>query len=408
LEREYVGTLRFLGSQTKVIPLRAKARSLWRVLPAQIELLPGGESPSPMIMVKNFLLRPLEVTLHGPEGMELPAEIAVPAEGEVSFPVRRREDFLGGSEGEVVLTSELGRLAVPVRIFPFPAKLAVKPSGRIDLSEGASAGQEIELSNLGGLPGEVRWDLPEFLRSDTRSPLLLAPGETRRVKLFLRSLGGAPLAYSLGFRLGNEVQTIELRLPDTLAASNRTVRPILPHADRPIPFSPEQSDEPPPEPETPESFRELQLHHREKHKLVFAFQDATAGVARHRLEKREIAPNGEGELEVVWREFPPTVVEDGPEGSRRFTLQGLPAGARLHLRVVSLDEAGRVLAQTPPFSLATLAPEAGWWPSPSVWIPTILLGGGIWWILRRRRQRLLLAAAEDRRRIEALEGEGRS
>lgn len=403
-EREYAGTLRILGPHQRTISLRARARLQWRVHPMELEISRSQDAMA-TVKISNYLPEPLDVEISGPEGVLFSPLLTVPAEGEVSLPVRRRPDFVGAQEGHLVLATRLGEERLPVKIFPLPPKVVLQSSRTLDFTSQDEGRAAVVWKNSGGLPAELSWETPEFLRSTPVSPLLLPPGESREVEFQLRGrpvLRGAP---ELSFRSGEQIFSLGMQLPALPEAESPPAMRPRPGVAVPEPPMPPTTSTPLVEDQLPIPFHELQLLRRSQHELVFSFQDATANVDRHRLERREIVPNEQGELAIRWVEFPPTLTEELPDRTIRYTLQNLPAGVRFPLRIVALDRFGEPIAQTSTFSLETLPAPNHFGPALKTLVLVLMLGAALAWLVHRRRLQQKAAEDEDRRRIAALEAE---
>lgn len=403
-ERDYSGSLRVLAGEPRVVTLRARAKQGWRVRPPELEFSAEETGGVQKVEIVNQLDRPLTVEVSKGEGVELPASVEVPASGELSFPVRRLPDFVQGAAGELVLSSEAGEARIPYRIFPSPAKLEIAPEEGLDFRQEGGDGQRVRLANRGGLPVEVRFEVPEFLRTDAEQPVVLGVGEEREVVFRIRSRTGLRAGDGVVFSTPGEHVVLPLLLPepDEAVESAVLVRSDLEGVG--VPKKPTERMSPWKEPAAaPPAFKKIELVRKDRHSLVFSFEDPTPGVTRHRLEKREISPGSEGMPEIEWREFVPSLEEELTEGRKQFLLEGLPAGARLHLRIVSEGGNGKVLAQSNGFSLETTAPPAGWGPSLTTWVFLLAVGSALALVIHRHRRGVREAQAEDRRRIAALE-----
>ena len=366
--------VRFSSQPETSVRVRGEALEAITATPARIVL---QNAPDEAVRVGAFELsnqtdEERRVTLDGGARLQVPTELAVPAQGKVSVPVQTAADDVAALEGEVRVEAAGLTVRVPVRaarVGPLVrAGRGPVVFGRVDAAKAARA--SFELENFGGAAASVSWEIGAPFVMEQASATLV-PGEKKT--LVLRTQPAAAGKYRAWLTAKVGAQKLEIPVEAELfakavpAAAPRAVvsQAAGKAADNPSGATPEiAADEPPPPVTLPPGVAEMRvdlirpegvaLTRLTPTSATIEWPEALAAAGRFRFESRRVVADSAGELKVVWDEIPKVRVQR--EGGKMVAaLSGLEPGGAYGVRVVPLGSAGE--AGPPLFTQFFVTPE---------------------------------------------------
>ena len=334
------------------------------------------------------------VTVEWPEFLKAVREVTLPAGGfsvvkwEIAAPLSLKY------EGAAEVRSGNFKGKLPIRVFPAPAKLEVKPERELKLAAQKSGGPLkgfFAVKNTGGsdTPLEILAP-PEILITPTPGNLILRTGQEQafdvqlesqkkdRCKIRIQSPAGELVELSI------EPPTLQTSRPSSPVENFLTI--FRKPENSPAPAATVSSGIPP-----VETLSLLAVRPRE---IVLAWKLPAPGAAGFRIERRSIAPGANGGVTITWIPWQGSRISIS-EGMATARLERLPVNAQWTIRIVGLDEKGNPGQPSKSFQIAT-QPVAQfsvpWW----VWLalmPPLAVGLAR---LRKKNQTRLLAKENER------------
>ena len=373
----FESAVRFTSQPETSVRVRGEAMEAIAATPARIVLKNAAGDPvrAGAFEISNQTGEERRVTLSGGARLQVPAELAVPAHGKVSVPVRTAANDVAALDGEVRAEASGLTVRVPVRaarVGPLVrAVLGPVAFGRVDAAK--PAGASFELENFGGEEAGVTWEIgaPFFMEPASAT---LAPGEKKTLVLRTQPAAAGKYRAWLTAKVGQ--QKIEIPVEAELFA--KSVPAAAPRAGAPVrqasaasPLADPAAAEPEAAPSEPASPAELppivadlrvELYRPEGVGLTRLTPTGATlewpvhlnAAGRFRFESRRVVTDSAGELKVVWEEIPKVSVHR--EGAKHVAvLSGLPPGTACSVRVVPLGSAGE--AGKPLFTQFFVTPE---------------------------------------------------
>ena len=357
----FESAVRFTSQPESSVRLRGEAVEAISASPVSVVLQNAAGDPvrAGAFELSNQTGEERRVTLTGGARLQVPAELAVPAHGKVSVPVRTAADDVKALEAEVRVEAAGLTVRVPVRAARVgPLIRAVRGPlafGRVDAAKPASA--SFELENFGGTEAAVNWEIGAPFEME-RPSVTLAAGEKRTLVLRTQSAAAGKYRAWLTAKVGQQKLEIpveaELFAKAAPAAAPRAgVAASQRAAERPpddqAAVEPEAAVEPPEPVELPPVVAELRVELIRPEGVALTQLNPTSATIEwpvamdaagsFRFESRRVIADSAGELKVVWSEIPKVQVRR--EGAKHVAaLRGLKPGIAYGVRVVPLGSAG--------------------------------------------------------------------
>ena len=394
----FESAVRFSSQPGASVRVRGEAMEAMAVTPAKIELQNAAGEPvrSGTFELSNQTDGERRVTLSGGARLRVPAEVMVPARGQVSVAVQTAAADVTALEGEVRVESAGLIVRVPVRAARVgPLVRSVRGPvafGRVDAAK--AAGASFELENFGGAEADVRWEIGAPFVMEQAS-VRLAPGEKKTLEL--RTQPAAAGKYRAWLLVLWERQKLEIPVEAELTAAvsePATIRAAESRPDAAPEATPEEPGAAPPgmaEELRAELLRpgNAGLAQLDAKNATLEWPVAVSAAATFRLEILRIGAAADGGPKIVWEEIPKVTVQR--EGGRYLAaLTGFEPGKRYGVRVVPLGPGGE--AGPPVFTQFFDTPaRAGWWPKftllRGLMAALVVCAGGLLWQRRRERRR---------------------
>ncbi len=350
------GVARFTSDPAHSTNLHGEAESSITAEPASITL--ENEIGDPVrtgaFELTNQTDEPRVLKLKADPRLQLPPQVTVPARGKITIPVQTDAADVQALDAEIHLEAPGFELAVPVRAPKLGPILRTSPSaialGRIKV--GQPAGARFELENIGGSPGEAKWEISTPFQVAQKSTILL-PGEKRSFPLEIDTRAVGRYRTWLQIKAGG--QSVDLPVQaEVLEGPRKPSEPPPPARapDSPIPTPP---DSPKPEPSDvpaatiiPSVERDWSADHTAPQGVTVTTTSTKATVewpanlsdaAKFRLELRDLVTDAAGNLQVIWRTPTPVPIERRGE-TFVATLDGLDAGQPWTARILPIDANG--------------------------------------------------------------------
>ena len=358
------------------------------------------EKGSKEIKVNNQTPDERTLTIEWPEVLKAPGETVIPPNGAAVVQVQ----VVGGPQisfqGEAAARSGnfVGR--IPIRIYPAPAKLEVKPERVLKLGGHSGIGaqkQQFIVRNTGGsdAPLEILAPAEVHITPDSRD-LILRAGQGQVFEVELNSAEPAPRKIRIQ---SPACEPVELSLETTASQQAKSSLPVENFLG--LPQKPVESPEMVPSLPGRSPAQEIpEIVSAEPHEIVLKWKLPSPGVSDFRIERRSIVAGSNGGVAFNWIPWQGAkiIITDGMVTAR---LEKLAANSLWTIHVVPLDERGNPGQPSPAFQIATKTIarlRIPWW----VWIlpaGAIIAAAARFW--RSHQQRLQI---KDNERIARLEG----
>lgn len=358
------------------------------------------EKGSTEIKVNNQTPEERTLTIEWPEFLKAPGETVLPPNGTAVLQVQ----VVGGPQinfqGEANARSGNFAGRIPIRIFPAPARLEVKPERVLKLGGHPGNGPQkkaFTVRNTGGsdAPIEILAPPDVHVTPDSRD-LILRPGQDQVFEAELHSAQADPRKIRIQSPACEPVElSLETSAPQQ-AKSSLPVENFLSLPQKPL-------ESPPMVPSLPGKSRGQEIPEivsAEPHEIVLRWKLPSPGGSDFRIERRSIVAGTNGGVTFNWIPWQGARITTG-DGIATARLEKLAANSLWTIHVVPLDAQGNPGQPSPAFQIATKAIarlRIPWW----AWL---LLAGALiavasrFW--RKRQERL---QTKDNERIARLEG----
>lgn len=340
------------------------------------------------------------LTIEWPDSLKASGETVIPPNGEAVLQVQ----VVGGPQtnfqGEA--TARSGNFAgrIPIRVFPAPAKLEVKPERLLKLGghseKGAKKAQFI-VGNTGGsdAPLEILAPADVHITPDSRD-LILRAGQDQVFEVELHSAEPAPRKIRIQ---SPACEPLELSLEAPASQQAKSPLPVenflsLPQKPVESPAMPASLPGGTPPQEIPS------IVSAGPHEIVLKWKLPSPGGSAFRIERRSIVAGSNGGVTFSWIPWQGAKIITG-DGIATARLERLAADSMWTIHVVPLDEKGNPGQPTPGFQIATKTlarPRIPWWFWPLAAAALTAAAARFW---RRHQKRLQI---KDNERIARLEG----
>ena len=339
------------------------------------------------------------VTVEWPDFLKAVREVTLPAGGssvvkwEIAAPLTLNYE----GEAEVRSGNFMGKL--PIRVFPAPAKLEVKPERELKLAAPKSGGPLkgfFAVKNTGGsdTPLEILAP-PEILITPPPRHLILRTGQEQAFEVQLESLKKDRWVILIQ---SPACEPVELFIAPPTFQPIRSSSPVenflaIPRKPEgsPTPAATVSPGAPPVETISPLAVR--------PHEIGLAWKLPTPEASGFRIERKSIAPGANGGVSVAWIPWQGARISIS-EGMATAWLERLPVNTQWTIHIVGLDEKGNPGQPSQAFIISTQPLEpfyVPWW----VWIVLMAaLAAGLVRLRRKNQTRLL---AKENARIARLE-----
>ena len=300
------------------------------------------------LKVNNLTSVERTLIIEWPECIKAPGEILIPPNGTSVLKVEVVGGPQASHQGEAVARSGNFLSRIPIRVFPAPARLEVKPERVLKLgghSEKSAQKAQFIVRNTGGSDAPLE---------------ILAPAEVHVT----------PDSRDLILKAGQEqVFDVELQIAEPAARKIRIQSP----ACEPVELSVEAPDSPPAKSSLPvENFLSLPQKPVESpalpvgaapqespeivsagpHEIVLKWKLTSPGTSSFRVERRSIVAGANGGVTFNWIPWQGARISTS-EGMATARLERLAANSLWTIRVVPLDEKGSPGQPSPAFQIAT-------------------------------------------------------
>jgi hypothetical protein len=267
-----------------------------------------------------------------------------------------------------------------VAIETAPASITLEPATVLDLGEfplGSSAKGALKLTNSGGRPARLSIDLPNGIKlNPSPASVLVEPGTTTAFEVIATPSKAGSFDFSLPVR--SDSQTFGAFCIKTSVRAAQPVEKLLAiPAHRPVS----------PEPNTPVAnippVEECALVESKPHSITISWKLTSPDTERFLIERRDIKPGAEGQVETVWKAWEGADVQISGDTATAY-FRKLPPGTFWNIRITGIDSKGQ-LGQQPnrSFRIETRVadPLLPLW----FWILVALAGtGSVIWLLKNK------------------------
>ncbi|MFA7233960.1 MAG: hypothetical protein WC076_07600 [Terrimicrobiaceae bacterium] len=301
-----------------------------------------------------------------PEFFKAPGEVTLPANAPSVVKLDIAAPLSLNYEGEAEIRSGNFSGRLPIRAFPAPAKLSVRPERGLKLGateNGHTLKGRILVRNTGGSNASLQVIAPPgFLILPDPSGLILGGGDEQAFEIQAeRPKSGS---FNKTIRIQSPAcDAVEISIeapPATKAHAAVPVENFLDLPSEPPETTPEKA---PPSGKVP-PVETVNLLASENHAVEIGWQLASPKISGFKIERRQISAGNEGRVLVDWVPWPEAKITISERAAvARF--ERLPSNAFWTIRIIALDESGHPFPPSPAFQIATQ-------PSKQIRIP--------WWL----------------------------
>ncbi len=349
--------------------------------PAKPVLFTSSQRATPQsVSFKNLTDRIREVVFEWPDFLEAPSHVTIEPDSILEIPVKLKAAPNLSWEGPVSFSCGNFKGSLTVAIETAPDSITLEPASVLDLGEfplGSSANCTLRLTNSGGRPARLTIDLPNWIKlNPSPSAVLINPGESAHFEATATPQKVGTFDFSLPVHSDSEtLGTFRLRV--TARAARPVEKLLAIPAHRPVS----------PEPSTPVAnippVEECALVESKPHSITISWKLTSPDTERFLIERRDIKPGAEGQVETVWKAWEGADVQiSGDTATAHF--RKLPPGTFWNIRITGIDSKGQ-LGQQPnrSFRIETrvASPLLPLW----FWILVALAGtGSVIWLLKNK------------------------
>ena len=349
--------------------------------------------------VENLTPEERKLTVEWPEVLKAPKETTIAPNGSSVLQIEVAGDLNLNYVGEAAVGSGNFRGRIPIRIFPAPAKLDIKPEKVLKL-DGAPKdiprkGQFV-VKNIGGSDAPVEiLTPPDILVTPNSHDMILRAGQEQAFEVQTENREQD----QWNVRIQSPAcEPVELSVEAPVSKPRAASLPVEHFLG--IPRKPaESSGRAASVPGGVSPIEKVTILSAEPHEIVLTWKLPPSGTSDFRVERRSIAPGADGGVAVTWVPWQGGRLSCG-SGMATARLERLPANNMWTIHIVPLDERGiagqpsqAIQIATPPLKRSPIP----WW----VWIAPLAALAMVIARLWRKYQSGLQAG--DNERIARLE-----
>ena len=345
--------------------------------------------------VANQTSEERKITVEWPAVLKAPKETTIPPNSTSVLQIEVAGDAQLNYEGEAMAGSGNFRSRIPIRIFPAPAKLDVKPEKILKLDglpkDGPLKGRFV-VKNIGGsdAPLEIFAPPDSVVTPDPRSMVLrVGQEQTFEVQQESRKQDAG------NFRIQSPAcEPVDLSVESPASKPGGGPVPVERFLDIPKRSAPENLGAPEAVPSGVSPFEKVTVLSAELHEIVLTWKLPPSGASDFRIERRSITPGANGRVAVTWIPWQGGKISLGG-GMATARLERLPANSLWTIRIVPVDERGNAGQPSPLLKIATKPLKhfpVPWW----AWLAVAAALAAAAFKLWRRHQRGLLTKENER------------
>ena len=351
-------------------------------------------------IVANQTSEERKMTVEWPAILKAPKETTIPPNGTSVLQIDVAGDAQLNYEGEAVVGSGNFRSRIPIRIFPAPAKLDVKPEKVLKLDglpkDGPLKGRFV-VKNIGGsdAPLDILAPPDSVVTPDPRSMILRAGQEQAfELQQESRKQGAGNVRIQ-----SPTCEPLDLSVESPASKPGGGPLPVERFLDIPKRSAPENSSAPKAVPSGVSPIEKGSVLSATPQEIVLTWKLPPSGASDFRIERRSIAPGASGGVAVTWIPWQGGKISLGG-GMATARLERLPANSLWSIRIVPVDEKGNAGQPSEPFQIATKPLKrfpVPWW----AWLfPIAVLATAAFKRWQRHQRGLLIKENERISRLE--------